>query len=140
MLVLTRKTGQRIRIGDNVVVEIVRIGPGSVRIGIEAPKGLNIVREELIEPQEGARMLQINFGHLDGNTYGISYQYRRGEPYGPPVVIGVSTILIAGRIPYAGEVESAAALAASFRARLNNPADGLLDTVLDAILSTGVRR
>jgi carbon storage regulator len=47
MLVLSRKTGERIRIGDNVTVTIVRIGPNNVRLGIEAPRDLNIVREEL---------------------------------------------------------------------------------------------
>ena len=47
MLVLSRKTSERIRIGDDVAITIVRIGPNSVRIGIEAPKSMNIVREEL---------------------------------------------------------------------------------------------
>jgi carbon storage regulator len=50
MLVLSRKTGERIRIGDNVTVTIVRIGPNNVRLGIEAPRDLNIVREELCSP------------------------------------------------------------------------------------------
>jgi carbon storage regulator len=57
MLVLSRKTSERIRIGDEVVVTIVRIGPNSVRIGIEAPKDTNIVREELCNfdaPQQSA--------------------------------------------------------------------------------------
>lgn len=49
MLVLSRKAGERILIGDDVAITIVRIGPNSVRIGIEAPKSMNIVREELIE-------------------------------------------------------------------------------------------
>jgi carbon storage regulator len=55
MLVLSRKTGERIRIGDNVTVTIVRIGPNNVRLGIEAPRDLNIVREELCshEPLAG---------------------------------------------------------------------------------------
>ena len=47
MLVLSRKSGEKIRIGDNVTVTIVRIGPNNVRLGIEAPRDLNIVREEL---------------------------------------------------------------------------------------------
>ena len=47
MLVLSRKTSERILIGDDVAITIVRIGPNSVRIGIEAPKSMNIVREEL---------------------------------------------------------------------------------------------
>jgi carbon storage regulator len=47
MLVLSRKPGERILIGDNVTVTIVRIGPNAVKLGIDAPKELNIVREEL---------------------------------------------------------------------------------------------
>ena len=47
MLVLSRKPGERILIGDNVTVTIVRIGPNTVKLGIDAPKELNIVREEL---------------------------------------------------------------------------------------------
>lgn len=50
MLVLSRKPGERILIGDNVTVTIVRIGPNNVRLGIEAPRDLNIVREELCIP------------------------------------------------------------------------------------------
>ena len=47
MLVLSRKPGEKIQIGDNVTVTIVRIGPNTVRIGIEAPRNMNIVRDEL---------------------------------------------------------------------------------------------
>lgn len=47
MLVLSRKPGERILIGDDVTVTIVRIGPNNVRIGIDAPRDMNIVREEL---------------------------------------------------------------------------------------------
>ena len=45
MLVLSRKPGEKILIGDNVSVTIVRIGPNTVRIGIEAPRNMNIVRD-----------------------------------------------------------------------------------------------
>lgn len=48
MLVLSRKPGEKILIGDNVTVTIVRIGLNTVRIGIEAPDDMNIVREELV--------------------------------------------------------------------------------------------
>ena len=47
MLVLSRKAGERILIGDQVSVTVVRIAPGVVRLGIEAPDNLPIVREEL---------------------------------------------------------------------------------------------
>ena len=48
MLVLSRRVGERILVGDNVVVTVVRIGPNAVRLGIEAPKDQNIVRDELV--------------------------------------------------------------------------------------------
>jgi carbon storage regulator len=47
MLVLSRKVGQRILIGDKIAVTVVRIGQGGVRIGIEAPDDFLVVREEL---------------------------------------------------------------------------------------------
>ena len=47
MLVLSRKVGERILIGDKIAVTIVRIGHGGVRVGIEAPPELAVVREEL---------------------------------------------------------------------------------------------
>ncbi len=49
MLVLSRKVGERILIGDNIAVTVVRISGGGVRLGIEAPTELPVVREELHE-------------------------------------------------------------------------------------------
>jgi len=49
MLVLSRKTGEKIQIGENIVLTVVRIGPNIVRIGIDAPRGMNIARTELIK-------------------------------------------------------------------------------------------
>jgi len=54
MLVLSRKPGERILIGDDVAVTIVRIGPNTVRVGIDAPREMNIVREELCHRDRGA--------------------------------------------------------------------------------------
>ena len=48
MLVVTRKVGERIVIGDNVTLTVVRITGGLVRIGIEAPSDCVVVRKELI--------------------------------------------------------------------------------------------
>ncbi|MCC7083774.1 MAG: carbon storage regulator CsrA [Pirellulales bacterium] len=47
MLVLSRKVGEAIQIGDNIEVMVVRIGPGVVRIGVAAPKEMSIVRQEI---------------------------------------------------------------------------------------------
>lgn len=48
MLVLTRKTNERIVIDGSIVVEILEIQGGRVRIGIQAPNGVTILREELL--------------------------------------------------------------------------------------------
>lgn len=47
MLVLSRKTQESIRVGDSITVTIVRIKGNTVRIGIEAPESVKIVRSEL---------------------------------------------------------------------------------------------
>jgi carbon storage regulator len=50
MLVLSRKVGERILIGENISVTVVRITGGAVRIGVEAPPELTVIRHELQEP------------------------------------------------------------------------------------------
>jgi carbon storage regulator len=47
MLVLSRKQNERIRVGDSVVVTIVRVSGDKVRIGIEAPANVRVLRDEL---------------------------------------------------------------------------------------------
>ncbi len=47
MLVLSRRAGERIQIGDQIEVTVVRIGPGVVRIGIDAPSEMAVMREEI---------------------------------------------------------------------------------------------
>jgi carbon storage regulator len=49
MLVLSRRAGQSIRIGDDITVHIVRTGSDKVRIGIDAPRSVNVVRTELVD-------------------------------------------------------------------------------------------
>lgn len=47
MLVLSRKERERIRVGDSIVVTIVRVSGDKVRIGIEAPSDVLVLRDEL---------------------------------------------------------------------------------------------
>ncbi len=47
MLVLTRKHQERIRIGENIVLTVLRIKGNTVRVGIEAPREVRVVRGEL---------------------------------------------------------------------------------------------
>ena len=47
MLVLSRKLGEKIVIGDNIVVTVVKIDRNQIRIGIEAPHEVPVYREEI---------------------------------------------------------------------------------------------
>ena len=47
MLRITRKTGERIMLGDDVVVEVLEVRGQTVRLGIDAPRALVIYREEI---------------------------------------------------------------------------------------------
>jgi carbon storage regulator len=49
MLVLTRKLGETIRIGDSISIRIVDLDGRHVKLGIEAPKDVSINREEIYE-------------------------------------------------------------------------------------------
>ncbi len=49
MLILTRKPGESITIGDNIIVKVVSIEHGQIKLGIEAPKDVKIYRTELYE-------------------------------------------------------------------------------------------
>ncbi|MGH7128841.1 MAG: carbon storage regulator [Planctomycetaceae bacterium] len=58
MLVLSRKPGERIIVGEDIVITVVRITQNNVRLGIDAPRHVNIVREELcgIPPKHKAEL------------------------------------------------------------------------------------
>jgi carbon storage regulator len=53
MLVLTRKLGESITIGDSIKILIVDIEGHQVKVGIEAPKSIEIYREELYQKIKG---------------------------------------------------------------------------------------
>lgn len=49
MLILTRKLGERITIGDHIVITLLDIKGTQVKVGIEAPKHIEIHRQEIYE-------------------------------------------------------------------------------------------
>jgi len=59
MLVLTRKTAETIQIGNDVVIKVISCGRGRVKIGVEAPGDVRVVRGELLEPAAIKRLLNI---------------------------------------------------------------------------------
>jgi carbon storage regulator len=59
MLVLSRKESQRIRLGDSIVITVVRVAGDKVRLGIEAPRDLVVLRDEL-GPLETEPLKSVN--------------------------------------------------------------------------------
>ena len=57
MLVLTRKVGERINIGDDIIVRVVEVNRGNVRIGIDAPGTVSIYRQEVYEKIQEQNLL-----------------------------------------------------------------------------------
>ena len=49
MLILTRRIGENLRIGDDVVVTVLGVKGNQVRLGVEAPKSVPVHREEIFE-------------------------------------------------------------------------------------------
>jgi carbon storage regulator len=54
MLVLTRKIGEQIRIGDTVTVRVLEVRGSQVRLGVDAPADIRIYREEIYHPEREA--------------------------------------------------------------------------------------
>ena len=59
MLVLSRKEAERIRLGDSIVITVVRIGGDKVRLGIQAPKDMLVLRDELEPFEKNQTILEI---------------------------------------------------------------------------------
>ena len=66
MLILTRKSGEGIKIGDDIRVVILETKGNQVRIGIEAPKGTKVYRDEVYEriKQENIKASVITKDHM----------------------------------------------------------------------------
>jgi carbon storage regulator len=54
MLVLSRKKDEAIRIGDEITIKVIALKGGGVRLGIDAPINISIVRSELLPGFEGS--------------------------------------------------------------------------------------
>jgi len=65
MLVLTRKLGESIVIGDNIRITIEKINKSQVKIGIDAPKGITVNREEVLREINEENVLSSTSGGIN---------------------------------------------------------------------------
>lgn len=73
MLVLSRRAGEKIVIGDRITITIQRISGGRVNVGIDAPDDVHIVRGEL-------KPLVDAFRHsLDDDVHGMAHEPQPGD-------------------------------------------------------------
>jgi carbon storage regulator len=72
MLVLSRKVGQRILVGDDIAITVVKLTGGGVRLGIEAPQEMPVIREELAEKmareKANSRKVPVDWRAADGHS------------------------------------------------------------------------
>ncbi len=59
MLILTRKEGEKLIINDNIVLEILNIDRGVVKVGIEAPREIPVLRAEIKEEIKSSNMASV---------------------------------------------------------------------------------
>jgi carbon storage regulator len=60
MLVLSRKLGEKIYIGENICITVVDIDRGKIRLGIEAPRDVAIYRQELLPLHQQQQLAAVH--------------------------------------------------------------------------------
>ncbi len=82
MLVLTRKTGQKLILNDNIEITVLETKGDSVKIGIQAPRNVSIYREEIYEEIRKANQQATATPSLD--SLGSVASLLENKPENPP--------------------------------------------------------
>lgn len=53
MLILTRRVGETVMIGDDIAITVLRVKGNQVRLGLDAPKNVSVQREEIYQRMQG---------------------------------------------------------------------------------------
>lgn len=70
MLILTRRVGETLMIGDEVSVTVLGVKGNQVRLGVNAPKDIAVHREEIYQRIQHERSMQMHMNHLEQGHHG----------------------------------------------------------------------
>ncbi len=83
MLILTRKPGESVYIGENVKVTVVEVKGNQIRLGIDAPNHIRIYREEIwVQILEENKKAAATAGELSDELAGLAEQWKGRKPQG----------------------------------------------------------
>ena len=77
MLVLTRKVQEVIKVGDNITITIIRVKGQSVRVGIEAPQDVKVLRAELEDRDPPAKVANGSVNQQGKSHAGVAGLHHR---------------------------------------------------------------
>jgi len=76
MLILSRRLGESVTIGDDIVVTVVGISGNQIRLGINAPKAVRVLREEIYKAIQKENQTAANAPDPRGRLEGALKQFR----------------------------------------------------------------
>ena len=65
MLILSRKTNQKIRVGDSIEITVIEVRGDQVKIGVEAPRSVKVFREEIYDEIPRENKAALATGNID---------------------------------------------------------------------------
>jgi carbon storage regulator len=86
MLVLTRKLMEKLFIGDDICVTVVRLEGGQVRLGIDAPREVTVVRAELVPERAAQHLRETSHGSGAGAGRPMAHFHGPELTTRPPLV------------------------------------------------------